>query len=115
MRNIPEDELVGTKTAGSETEEQQGLGYKLEDIFRDRELALEIGNLLIKLALPGLVQSGKISRRQETDLTAVYDRTIMSMLTPEQREQAAEKDARREERNLDRIARGKRPKFTIHD
>lgn len=97
------------------TEQQEKLGYKLEDILSDTDLALAIGNLLVQLGLQTLEENGSISRKQHTDLEQVYNRTIKSMLSPEQLESVEEEIAHRELRDEHRRRKGLPPKRTIFD
>ncbi len=60
------------------------LAAKLEGILKDPELASELGVYIEQLVMPALVECGKLTEEQSDHLGAVYDHTLLTMLTPEQ-------------------------------
>lgn len=97
------------------SEKQRRLAYKLEDILSDPELALEIGNILVQIALPSLDQGGRITFGQHADLVQVYENTMNSLLTPEQKEEVDKEEEFRAWDDEIRRRRGKLPKRSIFD
>ncbi len=108
-------DLENGKNRVPQTEEQQRLGFKLEDIFADPELAWTIGHILVQLSLPNLVQQGKITKGQAVDLGNTYSRTLDSTLTTEQRERIEKEEEHNAWRDEHRRLKGLPPKRSPFD
>lgn len=72
------------------------LAQKLENVMRDRDLSLVLGNVLDKLLIPGMLNRHELTEEQAERIRLAYRESLDSMLSPQEREEVdreADKEA----------------------